>query len=136
MRGVQVVDQFSGTRLAHLSPRFFSFFARFHRLAETVPTSRKPEPRAKKQCQGGPNTVLPVGLTPGVRNAWKAIVATVFYFLSVLSLLYYYVPMNGNCPTSPIEAITSTPRDCHIIPAVTQPLRSCYAEVLTSLVRV
>ena len=54
--------------------------------------------------------------------AAKAIVATVFYFLSVLSLLYYYVPMNGNCPTSPIEAITSTPRNCHIITAVTQPL--------------
>ena len=31
-----------------LSP-FFPFFARFHRLAETVPTSPKPEPRAKKQ---------------------------------------------------------------------------------------
>ena len=30
-------------------PRFFSFFARFHRLDEAVPTSPKPEPRAKKQ---------------------------------------------------------------------------------------
>ena len=34
-----------------LSP-FFPFFARFHRLAETVPTSPKPEPRAKKQPAG------------------------------------------------------------------------------------
>ena len=32
-----------------LFPRFFPFFARFHRLAEAVPTSRKPEPGAKKQ---------------------------------------------------------------------------------------
>eukprot|EP01045_Picozoa_sp_COSAG04_P052277 COSAG04_NODE_22191_length_359_cov_0.984615_1_plen_84_part_01 len=28
--------------------RFFPFLARFHRLAEAVPTSPKPEPRAKK----------------------------------------------------------------------------------------
>ena len=34
--------------------RFFSFFVRFHRLAETVPTSPKPEPRAKKQPARGP----------------------------------------------------------------------------------
>ena len=36
---------------SHLLDRisFFPFFARFHRLAETVPTSPKPEPRAKKQ---------------------------------------------------------------------------------------
>ena len=39
------------------SPRFFPFFARFHRLAEAVPTSPKPESRAKKQCQGRANTV-------------------------------------------------------------------------------
>ena len=31
--------------------------ARFHRLAEAVPTSLKPEPRAKRQWQGRPNTV-------------------------------------------------------------------------------
>ena len=49
--------------LAHFFPENSRFFARFHRLAETVPTSPKPEPRAKKQCQGRPNTVLPVGLT-------------------------------------------------------------------------
>ena len=35
--------------LAHFFPRFFPLFARFHRLAEAVPTSRKPEPRAEKQ---------------------------------------------------------------------------------------
>ena len=43
--------------LAHFCPvfpRFFPFFARFHRLAETVPTSPKPEPRAKKQPAPGP----------------------------------------------------------------------------------
>ena len=28
-------------------PRFFPFFARFHRLAEAVPTSRKPKPRRR-----------------------------------------------------------------------------------------
>ena len=39
-------------------PRFFSFFARFHRLAETVPTSPKPEPRAKKQPARGENSAL------------------------------------------------------------------------------
>ena len=33
-------------------PRFFSSFARFHRLDETVPTSPKPEPRAKRRRQG------------------------------------------------------------------------------------
>ena len=36
----------------HISPifsPFFPFFARFHRLAETVPTSHNPGPRAKKQ---------------------------------------------------------------------------------------
>ena len=36
-------------RISPISPRFFPFFARFHRLAEAVPTSRKPEPRAKKR---------------------------------------------------------------------------------------
>ena len=44
---------------------------RFHRLAEAVPTSPKPESRAKKQCQGRPNTVSAAQLTPGVRNAWE-----------------------------------------------------------------
>jgi len=32
------------------SPRFLSFAARFHRLAEAVPTSPKPDPRAKKKA--------------------------------------------------------------------------------------
>ena len=36
-------------RISPIFPRFFPFFARFHRLAEAVPTSPKPEPRAKKQ---------------------------------------------------------------------------------------
>ena len=37
-------------RISPIFPPFFSsFFVRFHRLAETVPTSRKPDPRAKKQ---------------------------------------------------------------------------------------
>ena len=54
--------------LAHFFPVFFRFFARFHRLDEAVPTSRKPQPRAKKQW--GPNTVLPVGLTPEDGRAW------------------------------------------------------------------
>ena len=40
--------------LAHFFPVFSRFFARFHRLAETVPTSPKPEPRAKKQPARGP----------------------------------------------------------------------------------
>ena len=35
-------------------PRFSPFFARFHRLDGTVPTSPKPEPRAKKQPARGP----------------------------------------------------------------------------------
>ena len=37
--------------LAHFAilPRFFSFFARFHRLNEAVPTSPKPEPTAKNR---------------------------------------------------------------------------------------
>ena len=42
--------------LAHFPPafpRFSPFFARFHRLDGTVPTSRKPEPRAKKQRREG-----------------------------------------------------------------------------------
>ena len=44
-------DSFTRFRpyLAHFFPRFFPFLARFHRLAETVPTSPKPEPRAKKR---------------------------------------------------------------------------------------
>ena len=44
-------------RISPIPPRLFPFFARFHRLAEAVPMSPKPEPRAKKQCQGRPNTV-------------------------------------------------------------------------------
>ncbi len=44
---------------------------RFHRLDEAVPTSHKPEIRAERQWQGGPNTILAVGLTPSVRNAWQ-----------------------------------------------------------------
>eukprot|EP01045_Picozoa_sp_COSAG04_P016731 COSAG04_NODE_1423_length_6828_cov_13.718978_1_plen_254_part_00 len=36
------------------SPRFLPFSARFHRLDEAVPTSPKPEPRAKKQPARGP----------------------------------------------------------------------------------
>ena len=36
-------------RISPISPRFPPFFARFHRLDEAVPTSRKPEPRAEKQ---------------------------------------------------------------------------------------
>ena len=54
------------TPIFHDFFRFFPVFpgtfgrAHFHRLAETVPTSRKPEPRARKQWQGRPNTVSPV----------------------------------------------------------------------------
>eukprot|EP01045_Picozoa_sp_COSAG04_P001975 COSAG04_NODE_68_length_29323_cov_9.683514_25_plen_316_part_00 len=45
-------------RISPIFPPFFPvFFARFHRLAEAAPTSRKPEPRAKRQLQGRPNTV-------------------------------------------------------------------------------
>ena len=33
-----------------------------------VPTSRKPEPRAEKQWQGGSVAVSTAGLTPGARN--------------------------------------------------------------------
>ena len=47
-------------RISPISPRVFPFFARFHRLDGTVPTSRKPEPRAKRQWQGRPNTVSAV----------------------------------------------------------------------------
>ena len=38
-----------GPYLAHFLPVFPRCFARFHRLAEAVPTSPKPEPRAKKR---------------------------------------------------------------------------------------
>ena len=43
-------DSFTPFRpyLAHFPPVFFSLLC-VHRLAEAVPTSRKPEPRAKKQ---------------------------------------------------------------------------------------
>eukprot|EP01045_Picozoa_sp_COSAG04_P001605 COSAG04_NODE_55_length_30619_cov_12.038991_4_plen_279_part_00 len=40
--------------LAHFPPRSPPFLARFHRLAEAVPTSPKPEPRAEKQPAPGP----------------------------------------------------------------------------------
>ena len=36
-------------RISPIFSPFFPFFARFHRLDEAVPTSPKPEPRAKKQ---------------------------------------------------------------------------------------
>ena len=36
-------------RISPIFPRSFPSFARFHRLAETVPTSHKPEPKAKRQ---------------------------------------------------------------------------------------
>jgi hypothetical protein len=36
----------------------------------------------------------------------KAIMTTVIYFASVLSLLYYYTENNGTCPRSPLQAIT------------------------------
>ena len=36
-------------RISPIFPPFFPCFARFHRLDEAVPTSHKPEPRAKKQ---------------------------------------------------------------------------------------
>ena len=44
--------------LAHFPPLFPRCFARFHRLAETVPTGPKPEPRAKKQSARGENSPL------------------------------------------------------------------------------
>ena len=60
--GAQVIPTPSHL-LDHISPisppRFFSFFVHFPRLAETVPTSRKPEPRATKQPARGCNTVSP-----------------------------------------------------------------------------
>ena len=59
---------------------------RFHRLDEAVPTRRKPELRAKRQWQGGPNTVSAVGLTPGVRNARQA--ATALSALQLEAVLY------------------------------------------------
>lgn len=37
----------------------------------------------------------------------KAMAATFIYFLSVLSLLYYYTENDGSCPRSPLQAITS-----------------------------
>ena len=46
-------------RISPIFPPFCPSFARFHRLAEEAPTSRKPEPRVKRQSQGGPNTVSP-----------------------------------------------------------------------------
>ena len=48
-------------RISPIFPRFFPFFARFHRLDEAVPMSRRPEPRAKKQpgVQTAENTVSP-----------------------------------------------------------------------------
>jgi len=85
--------------LGHCFPVFPSF-ARFHRLAEAVPTSRNPKPRAKKQWQGGLNTVLPVGLTPGVGNAWQFSVSasTLYYALMAFATagrnFYVAVPLN------------------------------------------
>ena len=46
-------------RISPIFPPFSPAFARFHRLAEAVPTSHKPESRTKRQWQGRPNTVLP-----------------------------------------------------------------------------
>ena len=66
------------------SPRSFSFFARFHRLDEAVPTSPEPERRAKKQPARGPrgeNSLLrstPQTLTKGstrVQRAHRSFVA-------------------------------------------------------------
>ena len=49
-------------------PRFFSFFARFHRLDEAVPTSPKPKPRAKKEPAMGPRGEnSPLRSTPQVQ---------------------------------------------------------------------
>ena len=39
-------------RISPIFPRFFPIFARFHRLAEAVPTSPKPESRATKSGKG------------------------------------------------------------------------------------
>ena len=52
-------DSFTRFRpyLAHFFPVFSPLFALFPRLAGAVPTSHKPESRAKKQRQGRPNTV-------------------------------------------------------------------------------
>ena len=43
--------------LARFPPRFPPFFARFHRLAEAVPTSQKPEPSSGSSSRRGPHTV-------------------------------------------------------------------------------
>ena len=57
--------------LAHFPPVFSGFFARFHRLDEAVPTSPKPEPRAKKQparvprAENSPLRSTPQVLTKG-----------------------------------------------------------------------
>ena len=58
---------------------------RFHRLDEAVQTSPKPEPRAKKQCQGRPNTVSAAQLTPGVGNAWEGSTARDLMMFSPLT---------------------------------------------------
>ena len=44
-------------RISPIFSPFPPFFARVHRLDEAVPTSPKPEPRAKRQWHGRPNTV-------------------------------------------------------------------------------
>ena len=56
--------------LAHFPPVFFPFCARFHRLNEAVPTSPKPEPRAKKHpaSDSGMCGVM-AWATPGVMSA-------------------------------------------------------------------
>ena len=42
-------------------PRFFPFFARFHRLAEAVPTSPKPEPQGQETARNTPRGVFDSG---------------------------------------------------------------------------
>ena len=57
--------------LAHFPPVFSPFFAHFHRLAETVPTSPKPEPRAKRQparVPRGENSPLRFGRLADVKR--------------------------------------------------------------------
>jgi len=52
-------------------PPVVSRFLRVFTVSPTVPTSCKPEPRAKRQWQGRPNTISAAQLTPGVGNAWQ-----------------------------------------------------------------
>ena len=79
--------------LAHFPPvfsRFFPFFARSHRLDEAVPTSPKPEPRAKKQPARGPrgeNSPHSLG-TPDAnqRTNWKANAAMIASLFGLANL--------------------------------------------------